>query len=142
MQNTKRWLMRTGTGVAISAFALAGGLGAHDAHASGGIQGDGQITPKFTTDGGVSGFRTANTVPYWSSSFNYGGKTYPYTMVGTNPLTNTSTTVPMVIVPLKFTFSPTSNYLGENWSDVRDPFTVGPSTGLNSVQQMIASPIF
>jgi len=69
---------------------------------------DGLGTPKYTTDGGVSNFSSrANTIPYWQSSFTdpTNSKTYPYTMVGTNPSTNKSTTIPTVIVPFRFTFA-------------------------------------
>ncbi|HLY26170.1 MAG TPA: hypothetical protein VKQ72_07510, partial [Aggregatilineales bacterium] len=48
---------------------------------------------------------TANTIPYWSSSFTYAGQTYPYSMVGTNPTTGGSSTITTEIIPLSFTFS-------------------------------------
>lgn len=69
---------------------------------------DGLGTPKYATDGGVSNFSSrANTIPYWQSSFTdpTNSKVYPYTMVGTNPNTNKSTTIPTVIVPFRFTFT-------------------------------------
>jgi hypothetical protein len=48
----------------------------------------------------------ARTVPFFSDSFSFNGTTYPYTMVGTNPRTSTATTtVPTVIVPLRFVFA-------------------------------------
>jgi hypothetical protein len=63
-------------------------------------------TAKFGTDGGVSNFSAnATTIPYWQGSFSTGGTTYPYTMVGANPSTNQSTTIPTWIIPLKFNFS-------------------------------------
>jgi hypothetical protein len=70
--------------------------------------GDGIGTPNFEEQrlsGTVS--PTANTIPSWSSSFTdpTNGKSYAYTMVGTNPYTtNASTTIPTVIVPMKFTY--------------------------------------
>lgn len=43
---------------------------------------------------------------HWSSSFTSGGKTYKFSMVGTNPKTGSATTtVPVTIVPLKLIFS-------------------------------------
>src|SRR5215467_9678234 len=49
---------------------------------------------------------TANTIPYWTSSFTYNGVVYPYRMVGTDPATSNSTTViPTLIVPVKFVFA-------------------------------------
>jgi hypothetical protein len=64
-------------------------------------------TPKFTTDGGTTGFRTANTIKYWSSSFVDGAnhQPYSYTMVGTPPSSGSLTTTPTVIIPLAFHFS-------------------------------------
>jgi hypothetical protein len=44
-------------------------------------------------------------VPLWSSSFNYLGTNYPFTMVGTDPsTTNVTTNIPLVIIPIKFKF--------------------------------------
>ncbi|MGN6798301.1 MAG: hypothetical protein ACTHKS_09135, partial [Gaiellaceae bacterium] len=77
--------------------------------ASGGAKpkGNGEGTPKFTTDGGTTGFRTGNTIKYWTSQFTdpTNQQTYSYTMVGTPPSSNASTTVSTVIVPLAFHFS-------------------------------------
>lgn len=64
--------------------------------------------PKFISEGGATPFRTANTIPYWSSSFTdpTNGVTYPYTMVGTNPFTgNGQTTVPTVVIPFRLVFA-------------------------------------
>lgn len=48
----------------------------------------------------------ASGLPHWSSSFTAEGKTYKYTMVGTNPAKGSATTtVPVTIVPLKLVFS-------------------------------------
>jgi hypothetical protein len=89
---------------------------------------DATAKPKFTTEGGTSSFRTAKTIPYWSSSFTdpTNGVTYPYTMVGTNPFTgNDQTTVPSAIIPFNFVFDDGS---------VMD--------GSGDVAATIASPIF
>jgi hypothetical protein len=44
-------------------------------------------------------------VPLWSSSFNYQGTNYPFTMVGTDPsTTNVTTNIQLVIIPVKFKF--------------------------------------
>lgn len=43
----------------------------------------------------------ASTLPTWNGSFTYSGKTYSYNMVGTAPSTNTSTTIPTYIIPVK-----------------------------------------
>ncbi|MDQ2717567.1 MAG: hypothetical protein M3Z08_21960 [Chloroflexota bacterium] len=48
----------------------------------------------------------ASTIPTWHSSFTSNGVTYPYTMVGTNPATSSTTsTVPTVIVPLALKYA-------------------------------------
>jgi hypothetical protein len=62
--------------------------------------------PIFTaTIGGVDPNGT-RTVPYFTNSFSFGGQTYQYKMVGTNPfMSSTTTTVPTVIVPLRFVFA-------------------------------------
>lgn len=47
----------------------------------------------------------ATTIPFWQSSFEYGGATYPFEMVGASPMTDpASTTVPVVVVPIRFMF--------------------------------------
>jgi hypothetical protein len=47
-----------------------------------------------------------STVTNWSSSFTTGGKTYNYSMVGTNPqTTNSTTTVTVYIIPVKLVVS-------------------------------------
>jgi hypothetical protein len=46
------------------------------------------------------------SVPLWSSSFKFGGTRYPFYMVGSSPYsTDTSTTVPTVIIPINFSFA-------------------------------------
>ncbi len=48
----------------------------------------------------------AGALPTWTSSFTSGGQNYPYTMVGTDPHKGSATTtIPVDIVPLIFTFS-------------------------------------
>lgn len=49
---------------------------------------------------------SVNTIPFWTSSFTYNGTTYPFQMVGTDPSAGShTTTVPVVLLPLKITFS-------------------------------------
>lgn len=63
---------------------------------------------------------------HWSSSFTYQGKTYPFSMVGTDPSKGSATTtVPVTIVPLKLTL---------NGKFVFD--------GTQKVQNVTSSPIF
>src|SRR5689334_23580326 len=42
---------------------------------------------------------TAQTIPFWTSSFTYNGVSYRYRMVGSDPATNTTTVIPTIIVP-------------------------------------------
>jgi hypothetical protein len=45
---------------------------------------------------------TGPTVPFYSEHFSFGGTTYPYTSVGTDPRTSTATTtVPVTFIPVK-----------------------------------------
>lgn len=49
---------------------------------------------------------TVTTVPFYSSSFTANSQTFPFQMVGTNPLlTAASTTVPVEIIPLTVVFA-------------------------------------
>ncbi len=92
--------------------------------------GDGIGTAKFeeqSLSGVVS--KTANTIPSWTSSFTdpTNGKTYHYTMVGTDPTKgDVSTTIPTVIVPMNFTFTGTGVTL----------------KGSDKVTQTVQSPVF
>ena len=47
----------------------------------------------------------ADTIPFWTGSFTYGGATYRYDMVGTDPRQGGSTTVPTEIIPLRLRFA-------------------------------------
>jgi hypothetical protein len=45
-------------------------------------------------------------VPIWTNTFSFGGQTFTYHMVGTDPAAGSATSnIPMVIVPIKFVFS-------------------------------------
>ena len=76
---------------------------------------------------------TAN-IPMWSSSFVVGGTSFPFTMIGTNPASGSATTtVPVVIIPLRFTFS--------NGTSLSAGSTVCNDTQ-TAVQRVQNSPIF
>ncbi len=80
--------------VAFVAALLAAGASAGSPPTIGSIESIGG-TPQFTALGGATPSRSDNTVPFWSSSFDYAGTTYPYTMVGTSPFgVPAATTVP------------------------------------------------
>ncbi len=72
----------------------------------------------------------------WNGSFTYGGSNYTYNMVGTAPSTNTSTTVPVYIIPVKIVITP------RRGSKVTyDPSHV-LSNGNTVTQNTVTSPIF
>jgi len=81
--------------------------------------------------------RTAAAAPnitMWSSSFTFQGTTFPFTMIGTNPASGSATTtVPVVIIPIRYTFS-NGNSLSANGTVCNDTQT--------SVQRVQNSPIF
>jgi hypothetical protein len=69
-------------------------------------QSDNVGSPKFTTESSLTTVpASSKTVPHWTSSFTYQGVTYPFTMVGTNPSTNSTTTVDVAIIPFDFQFA-------------------------------------
>lgn len=146
MRRSKRSLLLLMSGLAALSLTLAaaGSFGVVHASAANGspIPDDGHVSAKFATQPGVNGFRTLNTIPWWGSSFTFNGQTFRFDMVGHSPDTNSSVTIPTVVIPMKFVFSPASNFGGGNFSDVRDPTTIDPATGLNSIQGTLASPMF
>ena len=88
--------------LALSLFAVTG-TGAHAAQVSGG-----KGAPRFAqfhqniSDAALSG----SGLVHWSSSFTAEGKTWKFSMVGTNPSKGSATTtVPVTIVPLKLVFT-------------------------------------
>lgn len=69
-------------------------------------QSDNVGAPQFTTESSLITLpASSKTVPHWTSSFTYQGVTYPFTMVGTNPSTNSTTTVDVAIIPFDFQFA-------------------------------------
>ena len=79
-----------------------------------------------TTVRGSAANHGGRTIPTFTDSFQFGGVTYSYTMVGTNPATDPRTTVvPTVLVPFRFVF-PTGEVLSAD----------------QSVQAVKASPIY
>jgi hypothetical protein len=138
-----KWLVAGATLAVLAAFA-AGGAFAGSAPAKS------DIRPEFTTVGGVAPqfLTNATTVPHWT--FQYTDPThhvtYPITMVGANPSSNSSTTVHTVIVPLKLNFVAA----GQDTSALNNlgyaGFTAPPLThsfdGARRVGDVLSSPIF
>jgi len=69
--------------------------------------GDANLKPQFTHVGGADPQATDRTVPHWFSTvvdpLNH--QTYGYNMVGADPGTNGSATIPVDVVPLSFSFA-------------------------------------
>jgi hypothetical protein len=101
-----------------------------------------------SSDHGNASTRKPRTVPYWSSSFTdpTNHVAYPFTMVGSDPALEQSTTVDTMIIPLSFTFVAGA----QNVSVLRIPqlpnyvpTAVGVTLdGADNVADTIASPIF
>jgi hypothetical protein len=78
---------------------------------------------------------TSGPMPTWSGSFTYNGKTYKYNMVGTDPATGTSTTVPVYLVPIKIVMKRKGHKF---WFDPAKLQVNGASATSN----LVASPLF
>jgi hypothetical protein len=107
---------------------------------------------QFATMGGVAPQFLANaeTIPHWTFQYTdpENGVTYPITMAGSDPRLNGSTTIPVVIIPLKLNFVAA----GQDTSVLNDYFGTDPGyravpvnhtfDGNTKVDQTLASPIF
>lgn len=83
-----------------------------------------------------SGATPAVTLPTWNGSFTYNNTTYSYNMVGTAPSTNTTTTIPVLIIPVKIVITSNSGS-----TTTFDPSTV-LTNGRTVIENIIASPLF
>src|SRR4029077_6357066 len=68
-----------------------------------------QVKPRFVTlpnHYGLAPHNPAASLTQWNGSFtDLTGHTVSYVMVGTNPIsTNTSTTIPVVLIPIKMVY--------------------------------------
>ena len=77
----------------------------------------------------------AASLQSWNGSFTYNGTNYTYNMVGTAPSTNTATTIPVYIVPIKIVIT----YRRKQYT--YDPAHV-LSNGKTVTNNTIASPVF
>ena len=79
-----------------------------------------------------------SSLAQWNGSFvDLTGRAITYTMVGSNPSsTNTTTTIPVVIVPIKMVYGST------NGNMTFDPNAHKVSNGLTVTQNTLASPLF
>lgn len=73
------------------------------------------------------------TVPFWSSSFNYQGKTYPFSMVGKDPTKGSSLSfVPVFLIPIKLVLANGSVYDGTTKADATASSPIFRSAQFNS----------
>src|SRR5215469_13056548 len=71
----------------------------------------------------------------WNGSFSYGGRTYRYNMVGSAPSSNTATTIPVYIIPVKIVITRRTTKV------TFDPQHI-LSNGNTVVQNTVDSPLF
>jgi len=100
-----------------------------------------QAKPRFVTlpnHYSLAPHNPASSLTQWSGSFtDLTHKNVTYVMVGTNPnTTNTSTTIPVVIVPIKMVYGST------NGNMTFDPNTHTVSNGNTVTQNTLNSPLF
>jgi hypothetical protein len=110
MRTSKRSAILGSVAAIIAAGTLVAATSTSDAAPA--AKGDHIGTPKFEDQPSATGVVSKNaiTIPNWTSKFTdpTNGKTYHYTMVGTNPTAgDVTTTVPTVIIPMNFNFQAT-----------------------------------
>jgi hypothetical protein len=73
---------------------------------------DANLQPQYTHVGGADPTATDQTVQHWFGTYVDGsnGKTYGYNMVGVDPSTNRSATIPTDIIPLNIVFEGANGY--------------------------------
>jgi hypothetical protein len=81
--------------------------------------------------------KVANALPEWNGSFVHSGSTFTFSMVGTDPsATNTATTIPVFIIPVKIVIK-------RGGSQTFDPASIPANTGgLTAIQNTVMSPMF
>jgi hypothetical protein len=131
MRISKRSFIWATAAATVAAGTLMAGTTTSDAAGKTAAKGDHIGTPKFEEQPSASGVVSKNaiTIPHWTSSFTdpTNGRTYHYTMVGTDPSQgNASTTIPTVIIPMNFNFRATGVSLN----------------GSDKVAQTVGSPVF
>jgi hypothetical protein len=115
-----------GVAATIAATAVAGGGGPAATLPVRSTTGD---TLGFAAEGGATPLADARTVDHWSSSFTdpTNGVTYPFTMAGHAPSTNSSSTTPTDLYPVRVEFAAQGGFALD---------------GTNRVAAVQASPIF
>jgi hypothetical protein len=131
MRTSKRSVIFATAAATVAAGALMASTTSSAALSGSGAKGDHIGTPNFEEQPSSSGVvsQRAITIPNWTSSFTdpSNGRTYHYTMVGTDPTKgDVTTTVPTVIIPMNFNFRATGVSLN----------------GTDKVAQTVGSPVF
>ena len=131
MRTSKRSVIFATAAATVAAGALMASTTTSVAVSGSGAKGDHIGTPNFKEQPSSSGVvsQRAITIPSWTSSFTdpSNGRTYRYTMVGTDPTKgDVTTTVPTVIIPMNFNFRATGVSLN----------------GTDKVAQTVGSPVF
>jgi hypothetical protein len=131
MRTSKRSVIFATAAATVAAGALMASTTSSAALSGSGAKGDHIGTPNFEEQPSSSGVvsQRAITIPNWTSSFTdpSNGRTYHYTMVGTDPTKgDVTTTVPTVIIPMNFNFRATGVNLN----------------GTDKVAQTVGSPVF
>jgi hypothetical protein len=113
----------------ILAVAIAASAAASSAPANLPAFDPSNVKPMYTHVGGADPLVTDLTVPHWFNTYVDGsnGKTYGYNMVGVDPATNATSTVPVDIIPLNISFAADGGF---------------PLNGTDVVPSTVASPIF
>ena len=138
-----KWLIAGATLAVLAAFA-AGGAFAGSAPAKP------DVSAQFTTAGSVAPqfLTNATTIPHWTFQYTdpTNNVTYPITMVGADPSSNSSTTVHTVIVPLKLNFvaagQDTSALNNLGYAGFTAPPLAHSFDGGRRVADVLSSPIF
>jgi hypothetical protein len=101
---------------------------------------DSQLSPQFGALGGAAPLATDRTIAHWFGSFTDGsnGVTYGYNMVGVDPATNGSSTIPVDIIPLNISFDAFDGY-AMNGTDVVSATVGSPLFTSNDYSSTTAS---
>ena len=92
------------------------------------------LPPRLRTDVLLTAAATV-PLPTWNGSFTYSGTKYTYNMVGSAPSSNTSTTIPVYIIPVKIVIA------RRRTTTTFDPQHI-LSNGNTVVQNTVESPLF
>jgi len=110
MKDIARRIVVTAVATGISAVALGAAGAAFAQEGPRFLWGEGRARflarPGGAPQPALSEAVTPDALPLWKGSFVFGGKTYNYTMVGTDPAAGSATTtIPVVVIPIRLIFA-------------------------------------